>query len=415
MKKYEKCNVVEIDLKEMIVAVLKKAWLICIVAVLCAIAAFVYTKASYVEKYESSGSILIMNQKEEAGDSTQLSVSTKLTDDYEAVIKSRTIVNQMIENLDLDDSYEDVIDKISTSNGSDSRVVKVIVRDTDPEFTEKVVNELLELSVEYIDENLEVHQVMILDKGFLPEEPTGGMSKKLVVVAFAMGACIPVGIIVVMMVMDDTIKKEEHVEQFLQTMVLGEVVCGNKKELYEKIRTNIKAQNVSAKSIVLTSTNEITGIDKIATEIAASFARNGRKTLFIDADLRKGQDEVAKEQVKGLSEVLCGEKKIGEVCILGTIDDMYVLPSGTPSEKVSELLDSSKFEEVLNTVSAEYDMIIINASSMEKYIDAAIVAKYCDNVIMVVEYGKTDYHMAQKAMKQLDYVGASVLGCIISK
>lgn len=411
MKTYNS-NMVEIDIKEIIIMLLKKIWIIGAMAVLCAMIAYIYVKISMTPIYESTGSILVLNQKEEAGNSTQLTVSTKLTDDYEKVIMSRNIINQVINNLGLDVTYEELNGSIFTDVESDSRVIKISVQNTSAEIAKKIVDEIQKLSVGYIKDNLEVHAVMVLDDGNIPKTPIGPNVLKYVVVAFAAGLIIAVCGIIVLFVMDDTIRTEKHVEHYLGLTLLGEIRKVEKKtEAYEVLRTNIKAKASNIKSIVVTSTLDKEETENLAYELSVSFAKGNKKVLYVDADLRtvQGTEEI------GLVDVLLGEKQIKEVVKDTSNNNLQKITSGKGSEIPSELLDSDTFVTVLNEVKGKYDVIVFNTPALERYIDAAIVAKQCDGVVMAIEYGKTDFQLTQKAIKQLEYVKASVLGCVITK
>ena len=91
---------VSVAQKEIIIELWRKKWIIAASAIFCAlVACLIWGRSNSIPMYESSGSMMILNQKEEAADSTQLSISTRLTDDYASVMLSRNTVNRVISNL----------------------------------------------------------------------------------------------------------------------------------------------------------------------------------------------------------------------------------------------------------------------------------------------------------------------------
>lgn len=414
MKENGKNKNIEIDLKEIIIELWCKKWIIAASAIFCAlVACLIWGRSNSIPMYESTGSMMILNQKEEAADSTQLSISTRLTDDYASVMLSRNTVNRVISNLDLDVTYEELSEQIVTEVKSDSRVITVTVTEESPLLAKQIVDEILELSLEYIKDNLEVHAIMILDEGNLADEPLPEDNNLLkIAVLFCAGAIIAAFAIIILFVLNDTIRKDKDVEFYLDMPLLAQVSKEKySAEEYEVLRTNIKVKHNGIKSVVVTKSMANEKIADLAYQLAVSFAKGTEKVLYINADLRNSKDNTK----VGLVDVLAGSAELKDALAKVDNSSLYVLDAGKQSDIPSEMLDSNAFNELLNAIKEEYAYIVLNTPAVNQYIDAAIVASKCDGVILAIEHGKTDYVQAQKAVKQLTFVGADVIGSVISK
>lgn len=400
----------EIDLKEIIILLLKKWWLIGAGAILCAGLAFVYCRLTSAAVYQSTSSMLVLNQMNEAGDDGYLSQSTKVTDDYIELISSRIVVEQAIANLNLEDEYEDVVSSISAKCPSGTRIIEITVTDADAEKAKILTDELQKVTKKYIEELFEVYAVKILDEGNISENAIKPSAKKYVVVGFGAGVVLAAMFIVIIYIMDDTIKTESQIKHYLNTRLLGSVKSSEYDVLvYETLRTNVKTTLDNLQTIVVTSSKINEDADKVAYNLATSFAENDKKVLYIDADLRK---EDANDKTNLVS--IASGKTLKDVC---TKSDgvKFTTILAKQYAQASTLFESENFAKLLSDAKVAYDIVVINTPALNTYIDAAIVAKQCDGTIVVVKEGKINYQVVQKTMKQLAYMDAKVLGCVINK
>lgn len=190
-------------------------------------------------------------------------------------------------------------------------------------------------------------------------------------------------------------------------------------EAYKRVRTNITFSGEDIKAIAITSCMPNEGKTEVSFNIARSFAEDRKKTLYIDADIRKSvvlaRYGVDKE-TKGLSHYLSGQSKdLTEIICETNIDNLDVIFTGTKSPNPAELLGSSKFERMLAKCKEDYDYIIIDCPPLGSVIDAALVAKSCDGTIMVIEADSVSYKLAQNVKKQLETADCKILGAILNK
>lgn len=189
-------------------------------------------------------------------------------------------------------------------------------------------------------------------------------------------------------------------------------------EAYKRIRTNITFAGDGIKAIAITSSIPNEGKTEVSFNIARSFAEDGKKVLYIDADIRKSV-MVARygvdKETKGLAHYLSGQSKLENVIYQTNIENLSVITIGTKSTNPAELLGSQKFETMMTKVREEYDIILIDTPPLGSVIDAVLVAKYCDGAVIVIETDNVSYKMVQSVKKQLDRGDCKILGAILNK
>ena len=181
-------------------------------------------------------------------------------------------------------------------------------------------------------------------------------------------------------------------------------------EAFKTLRTNLLFSGRDVKTIILTSANENEGKSTVSTELSKSLAEAGKKTLFIDADMRKSVILKNNDSVKGLSELLLDMCKVEDVIYSTQNENFDVMFSGHFPPNPVEILGSERFGALLEELKAKYDYIIIDTPPVGVVIDAAVIAAACDGAIMVLAYRKTGRKEAIAATEQIRRSGCKILG-----
>lgn len=189
-------------------------------------------------------------------------------------------------------------------------------------------------------------------------------------------------------------------------------------EAIKTLRTNIQFSGKQLKVIMLTSTHAREGKSYISFETAYSICQMGKKVLFIDADIRKSvlvSRYQLDTEVMGLSQYLSGQKELKDVLYQTNIENLNIIFSGPYAPNPAELLEDEMFDKMLEILKKEYDYIIIDTPPVGSVIDGAVIAKYCDGAILVIESGSVSYRIAQKTKSQLEKSGCKILGVVMNK
>lgn len=189
-------------------------------------------------------------------------------------------------------------------------------------------------------------------------------------------------------------------------------------EAYKALRTNISFCGDDVKVIAITSSVPNEGKSAVSFHLARSFAEDGKKVLYIDADIRKSVYEArygVDVETVGLSHYLTGQKKLDEVIYETNIEDLNTIFTGQVAPNPSELLGNHKFEELVSTQRPLYDYIIIDCPPLGSVIDAAVVARQCDGALIVIETDNVGYKIVQNVKRQLEQSGCRILGVVLNK
>lgn len=189
-------------------------------------------------------------------------------------------------------------------------------------------------------------------------------------------------------------------------------------EAYKTLRTNIFFCGSNIKSILITSCHESEGKSTVSTELAKSLAENGKKTLLIDADMRKSvmlkKRNVYTGEPLGLSELLSGMCSLEDALYSTQLEGFDVIFSGPFPPNPVEII-AGNLSTLLDSLEKIYDYIIIDSPPLGQVIDAAVIATCCDAAIMVISNRKTSRKIAVGVKNQLLKSGCRVLGAVFNE
>ena len=141
-----------------------------------------------------------------------IQVGSSLTNDYEYVITGRTVLSQVIDNLDMDETYEQLSKRVSIENPTDTRVLKIVVTDTDLEASKTVADEIAKVSSQYIADNMDQSQPKIIQTAYASKTPVNNNILKNTVIGAVLGLFLAAGIVVLGYMLDDTISNADDME-----------------------------------------------------------------------------------------------------------------------------------------------------------------------------------------------------------
>ncbi len=191
-------------------------------------------------------------------------------------------------------------------------------------------------------------------------------------------------------------------------------------EAYRALRTNIQFSNFDQDMQVITVTSATPSEGKSTTmaNLAATFAQAGKKTIIVDADMRKPtlHKRFNLGKMRGLSSVLVGVEKL-ENCIqpVSGQENLYALVCGPIPPNPAEMLASQKMADFIAYLRTQYEIIIIDAAPVLAVADAQIIAQIADGTILVAGYNQVKKDQLAEAKKRLDKVNAHILGVVMNK
>lgn len=213
----------EIDLREIFFLLLGKLWIIILSAIVGGICFLAYTYAFINPIYQSESMIYILTKTTSLTSLADLQVGTQLTNDYVVFIKSRPVLDKVIDNLDLELSYQQLESKIQINNPNNTRILELIVSDEDPAMAQKIVNELTDVACERVAAVMNTEAPSIVDYGHIAQRPSSPSKAKNAIMGAMLAAFIAIAIIVILYLMNDSINTSEDVEKYLGLNTLGTI------------------------------------------------------------------------------------------------------------------------------------------------------------------------------------------------
>ena len=155
---------IEINLGEIFALLLHKVWIIILAAVVCGAVGFLYSYFLITPQYQSTTKVYILNKQNSTSVTySDVQLSTTLSKDYEQLVTSRYVIEGVIKQLNLDETYESLVGKVSATNTDDTRIIAITVIDPDPEQAQKVANAVRDLAAQHITQVMDIEAVNVVD------------------------------------------------------------------------------------------------------------------------------------------------------------------------------------------------------------------------------------------------------------
>ncbi|WP_313128053.1 YveK family protein [Anaerocolumna sp.] len=212
---------VEINLRDLFYLIKSKLWIILLSGIIMASAAGLYSSFLITPVYTSTTKLYILSKTTTLSSLADLQIGSQLTQDYMVLVKSRPVVTQVIENLGLNMSYEEMVGIITPSNPSNTRILAITANYTDPYLAKKIVDEFATVSATQIAEIMDADKPTIVEEGYMQSHPSSPNTKMNIVIGGVLGVFIASGIIILLNLLDDTIKDSDDIERYLGMTTLA--------------------------------------------------------------------------------------------------------------------------------------------------------------------------------------------------
>ena len=213
---------IEIDMGELLRYLAGKAGYIILTALAFAVLALAVTTFCMTPRYTSTTKMYVLNRQTNEGvTSSDLQSSTYLTKDYMEMIRSRTVIEAVIADLNLNSTYEDVLGQIDVSAASDTRVIAISVTDKDPYEARDIANAVRNAAAAHIQSVMNTEAVTVVDEANIPTKKSSPSTIKNVEVAGGVGLFLALAVCVVLYLMNDKVTTAEDVERYLGLSVLA--------------------------------------------------------------------------------------------------------------------------------------------------------------------------------------------------
>lgn len=329
---------------------------------------------------------------------------------------------------------------ISISTVTDTSAITIVATTKDAEVSAAVCNELCKQANDFTDRAIGVGEIKSIDVAKVYPNPVSPNKMKNAAIGGLALLMIAALIILVIDFFDTTIKNSELLSKKYNKAILGEIedvsvsrkhqtedqvtllndsVPFNVVESYKSLRTNISfAMSTSdKKALIVTSSNPNEGKSTTAANIAITMADEGQKVLLIDADMRKPtQNKIfGVKNENGLSSVLSKMKKVEE-CIQETaVPSLKIMTSGSIPPNPSELLSSAQTVTMLEKLSEEYSIIVIDSPPVNIVSDTLNLSQHVAGILSVVRCGYTREDDIKEMMNKTEMARMNILGFVLTR
>jgi capsular polysaccharide biosynthesis protein len=237
---------IEIDLVELIGVIISKLWIIVICAALAGTIAFLLSEYVMTPQYISTTKMYIINrQSNEQLTYSDLQTGTQLTKDYQELVTSRPVLDEVREELALAMDNKELKSKITVSVPTDTRIVTITVQDSSPDLARAIADEIRNSASKHISAVMNTEAVNVVEEADLPLEPSSPKIVKNTVIGGAIGAFISMAFIILVYIMDDSVKNPDDVEHYLKVSVLGSIPYEEENEEEDAPATEKKKKKSS--------------------------------------------------------------------------------------------------------------------------------------------------------------------------
>lgn len=207
---------IEIDVLELFHVLLNKFWIILLAGIIAGLAFIGGTILFITPQYESTTKMYVLSKQD-------MQTSLSLTKDYAELIKSRTVTEGVIAQLNLDLTHEELLKKMAVDSATDTRILSITVTDADPYEACKIANAIRDVAANHIKNVMDIDAVNVVETANIPDQQSSPSISKNGIIGVLLGVLLSVAIILIAYISNDTVKTQEDVEKYLGLSVLGTI------------------------------------------------------------------------------------------------------------------------------------------------------------------------------------------------
>lgn len=217
----------EISLKELFFILRKWLWLIITLLIVSILVSGVISFFVIDKKYEAFTTLMVGKPKDHVTENkieyNDIMLNQKLVSTYGELIKTRAVADKVINNLNLDMSYEEYKTRTSVNLVEDTEIIRIRVSDTDPMLAADIANETAQVFMETVTDIMMVENVQVIDTAQVPTDPVKPRPMMNMAISAVLGIMLGVFIAFLIEFLDSTIKTSDDVEKHLGVPVLGTI------------------------------------------------------------------------------------------------------------------------------------------------------------------------------------------------
>jgi len=428
---------------EQFIKLLRSRWATVLVTTLIAVVGTIAYTLLQTPLYKATTGLFVSTTSgTSAGDLYQGSrYSQERVVSYTELLTGETLANRTIDRLNLDMTADELRKRVTATSKQNTVLISVSVLDESPVRARDIANAM---SDEFVVMARELEtpskgarpeaRVIVEQRASIPKYPVLPRKSLNIALGLFLGGALGIGLAALRDQLDNTVKDRETLENITGTGVVGAIPFDKGRrdqpaisfdtdnsppaEAFRKLRTNLQFLSVDdpARLIAVASSVPNEGKSTTAINIALALAEAEHEVVLVDGDLRKPSLDKYMDIVGsvGFSTVLSGSASLDEALQKSQFTRLTVLAAGTTPPNPSELLGSQTAKKILNELRGKFDYVIVDTPPLLAVTDGAVLATSADGTLLLVRAGEARREQVENAVGSLRYVGATVLGSILS-
>lgn len=220
---------IEIDLLHLLKLLWRKAWIIVIAMVLIAAMLFTYSMLFITPQYTSTAMMYVNNSSLSLGgasftiSASELSAAKSLLDVYVIILKTRITLENVIEEADLNYTYEQLNSMVTASSVNGTEVFKISVTSSNPEEAELIADTIVHILPDRIADVVDGSSVRLVERAVCPTSKSAPNCTNYAIIGMIIGLVLSAGMIIIIDLMDTTVRDEDYLNQKYDIPVLAVV------------------------------------------------------------------------------------------------------------------------------------------------------------------------------------------------
>ena len=211
---------------------LQRLVIILLISALAVAGFYVFNKVTYVPMYQSTATLYIAGDGEYEDNTSadaynNYTLSLKVVNDCDYLLSSRSVLEQVSENMGLKTGYSVLQGRITTENPTNTRVLEVTMEAENPQLAKDIVDELCTIATEKINITMEAKYVRVYEEGTKSNVPSNITPKFTYLLVGVVAGALTFGLCLLIFLLDDRIQSADHIEQILGLSVLGDIPDSN--------------------------------------------------------------------------------------------------------------------------------------------------------------------------------------------
>jgi len=221
----------ELDLKELFNMFWVKKIQIILIVIIFMVIGVIYSLGFVTPKYTSSTTLVLATSIKSTNSNeavsittTDLTLNSKLVPTYSVLAKSKRVLSQVLSNLNITDVEESSLkNNVSVTSESNTDVIRISVTNENPTYAAKIANEIAKVFAEEVARTYNINNVHVVDEAEVESSPSNINHKKTVLMFTMLGIGIAIMYVIIINLLDTTIKTAEDVEKHMKVPVLASI------------------------------------------------------------------------------------------------------------------------------------------------------------------------------------------------